>query len=278
MIIDRNMKTISVVVTIGNTFDNSISLPVRAKQPPSQALSRGSKTGYIHAEFSALTVAIVTNITYNSQPKLLREFIFSMVLTVKRYKALCKPAEADRQRSVLQDLSNCIIMGKPVRVHPDTFSHEKWEVTNHSRSLNFISAEKLLHRRIEHFVQQFEESKVVAFRFNSKSRQVDRCETQITSAGSDLARWVINITHYTSTATHISNFRFRMTGLVILEIKRCVNESKIRKESLGTYLHRQFEQVIIWVIRIIVDAFLDSENLNWEDGCFAMTEPCFRSK
>ena len=69
-----------------------------------------------------------------------------------------------------------------------------------------------------------------------------------------------------------------MTGLVILEIERCVNKSEVRKQTLCTDLHRQFEQVIIRVIGIIVDSLLDTENLNREDRCFAMTESCFCSK
>ena len=69
-----------------------------------------------------------------------------------------------------------------------------------------------------------------------------------------------------------------MTGFVILEIEWSVNESKIWEQSLGTYLHCQLKQVIVWIVRIIVDTLFDTENLNREDWCFAMTESCFRSK
>ena len=179
---------------------------------------------------------------------------------------------------MLQDISNRVIGRKPVRVHPDTFSHKEWEVTNNSRSLNFVSVEKLLHRRVKHFIQQFEESKVVTFGLNAKSGQVDGGKTQIASTRSDLTRWVVNISHHTSSAAHICNLCLRMTGLIILEIEWSINESEVGKKPLSTYLHCQFKQVIVRVVRIIVDTFLDSENLNREDRSFAVSESCLCSK
>ena len=69
-----------------------------------------------------------------------------------------------------------------------------------------------------------------------------------------------------------------MTGLVILKIERGIDESKIWEQSLGTYLHCQLKQVIVFIFWVIVNPIFYSKYLNRKDWCFAMTESCFCSK
>ena len=83
---------------------------------------------------------------------------------------------------------------------------------------------------------------------------------------------VINIAHNPGTASHISNLGIIITRLIILEIKRCIQEAEIREQSLrrGSYCH--LEKVIVRVTWIIIYTLLDLKNLYGENWSFAISE------
>ena len=68
-----------------------------------------------------------------------------------------------------------------------------------------------------------------------------------------------------------------MTGLVILEIVRCVDKWEVREKSFCRNSHWKFVQIVVLILRIVVYALFYLENLNWENRCFTVAKTSFRS-
>ena len=83
---------------------------------------------------------------------------------------------------------------------------------------------------------------------------------------------IVGIGHDPGTASHIGTFGVGVAGLIILEVEGRVDEGKIRKEAFGADPAGQLEQVVVGLARVVVDPVLDLENMDGEDGRFAVAE------
>ena len=75
------------------------------------------------------------------------------------------------------------------------------------------------------------------------------------------------------TAAHVSDFRLGTAGLVKLQVKRRVNEGEIRKQAFGRHTAGQFEQIIVRVAFVEIDALLDLEDVDRENRRLAVAKP-----
>ena len=74
-------------------------------------------------------------------------------------------------------------------------------------------------------------------------------------------------------AAHIGALGVRIAGLIILQIKGSIQEGEIGEQPLGGGFHGQTEQVVVGVAGVIVDAFLDLEDLHREDAGLSFAQP-----
>ena len=97
------------------------------------------------------------------------------------------------------------------------------------------------------------------------ARQVDRRERQVAAAVGNLTGRIAHVGHNTRAAAHVADLGLRMTRLVILQVKRRIEEREIREHALRGNAACQLEQVVVRVALVVVDAFLDLENMNREN-------------
>ena len=137
--------------------------------------------------------------------------------------------------------------------------------------------QKLFFHERDFFIEQLIERFHIALRFNADARQVDGGEAQIASAAGDFLCVIKYIAHDARTAAHVCHLGVIIAGFIVLQVERGVQKAKIREQALGGATQRVAEQVIVRVALVVVDALLNFENLNRENGCFAVSEPRFRS-
>ena len=90
-----------------------------------------------------------------------------------------------------------------------------------------------------------------------------------------MPRRVVDIGDDTGAAAHVDHFGLRPAGLIELQVVRRVKEREVGEQPLGADAAGQLEQVVVRVGRIVVDAFLDLEDLNRKNRRFAVTETGF---
>ena len=137
--------------------------------------------------------------------------------------------------------------------------------------------QKLFFHERDFFIEQLIERFHIALRFNADARQVDGGEAQIASATGDFLCVIEYMAHDARTAPHVRHLGVIIAGFIVLQVERGVQKAEIREQTLGGAAQRVAEQVIVRVALVVVDALLDFENLNRENGCFAVAEPRFRS-
>ncbi|MPM10990.1 hypothetical protein SDC9_57328 [bioreactor metagenome] len=69
-----------------------------------------------------------------------------------------------------------------------------------------------------------------------------------------------------------------MAGLVILGVEGRVQEGEVGEQPLGGAADGELEQVVVGLAGVIIYPFLDSENLNGEDGRLAVPKASFGGK
>ena len=66
-----------------------------------------------------------------------------------------------------------------------------------------------------------------------------------------------------------------MAFFVIFQVIRCILEGEVGEQSLRAASASQFEQVVVGFAGVEVDTFFYTEDLDGEDGCFAVTQTSF---
>jgi hypothetical protein len=111
--------------------------------------------------------------------------------------------------------------------------------------------------------------------FNTKARQINGSKAKVAPAVDDFAGGIVHIADDAGTAAHIGDFGFRLSVFVILEIKRSINKREVGKEPLGADPAGQFEQVIVRIGGVIVNALFDFKYLDWKNRSFSLAQASF---
>ena len=82
----------------------------------------------------------------------------------------------------------------------------------------------------------------------------------------------VDVAHHAGAAAHGGHLGLGMAGLVVLEVEGRVQEDVVREQALGADLHAQLEQVVVGVALVVVDPLLDLEDVDGEDGRFAVAQ------
>ena len=108
--------------------------------------------------------------------------------------------------------------------------------------------------------------------FEAQTGQVDGSEAEVAAAAGGLAIFVVHVAEHAGAAAHVGYFGVVVARFVVLQVVGRVQKTEVGEESQGGNLHGQLEKIVVGVLRIIVDAFLDLEDLHGEDGGFAVAE------
>ena len=80
------------------------------------------------------------------------------------------------------------------------------------------------------------------------------------------------IAHDSGTAAHIGNLCVIVPFFIILQIKRCINKTEIREQTLCRYFDSQTEQIIVGVTRIIIDSLFYFKDLYRENSSLSIAK------
>ena len=125
-----------------------------------------------------------------------------------------------------------------------------------------------LHAPVEYRIELID----IAFGFERDPRQVDRGKAEVASAAGNLTARIIDVRDNSRAAAHVGDLGVEIAGLVIREVKGRVDEGEVREEALGGGLHRELEEVVVGILFVVADAFLDLEDLHREDRGLAVAE------
>ena len=148
---------------------------------------------------------------------------FTVVSADESLQTFCKSDESNGKRTMLEYLTYGIIRAQLVGVYPNALSHKK-EVADPLLALYVETVLELVNGKVHHVLQLFKEESYVMVGLDSKSRQVDRCKAEISSACYYLPGGIIVVAYYSCTASHVSYLGIRVAFLVILKIIRSVDK------------------------------------------------------
>ena len=132
--------------------------------------------------------------------------------------------------------------------------------------------QQLAEHQVDLIVQQLEEAVQIALGLDAQAGQVDGREAEVAAAAGHLAVGVVHVAQHAGAATHVGHFAVVVTGLVVLQVERRIQEAEIGEQTHGRGLDGHLEQVVVGVAFVVVDAFLDLEDLHREDGGLAAAQ------
>ena len=225
--VHRHMEAVGVVVADGHARDNAVAGAVDANEAAGKAFGRRGDERVVHATLLRHAVAVGTHVADDLQTQALGLGRLAVMLTGQRHQALGQTDEARGQRAVLQHLALLVGGREFLGIDPNALAHEERRVVHVLASLNLEALIQLTGHQLQLGVEQVEEQVDVALGANGQTRQVDGREGQVAAAGRHLAIGIVHVAHDAGAAAHIGNLGFRMTLLVVLEVKRCIQEGKV---------------------------------------------------
>ena len=272
VVVDRNVEGVGVVVAVGDARDDTEALAVNLDKSAGQPFCRGGNQRKVELHLFAGSIHPRPHMTDDLQSQVLRIFALSVVLTNQSDQRFCQPDEADGQRTVAQHLPDLVLRSKGFAVQPDTLSHQEGEVDDLFLPLDAEAVEQLLDDQINLLVEQLKEEVQILIGKQSQTRQVDGSVGQVAATGGDFAGGVIDVGSDAGAAAHIGDLGFRVTAAVVLQVIGCIQKGKVGEQPFGGNLTRQTEQVVVRVFGTVVDPFLYLEDVDGEDGRFAVPQ------
>ena len=271
LVVHRHMERVGVVVAVGHARNDAELFLVHTHEATGKTFGRCCKQAEVQTQALGFLVAEFTHVADNLEAQFLGGLGFAVVLAGKGHQGFGKADETDGKGAVLDDLAHGVFPAQLVGIDPHALSHEEGEVLDLAAALDGETFHELVAHQLQHAVQ-FLEEQVHGLHLDGDAGQVDRSETQIATAEADFAGRVVVVADHAGTATHVRDFRFRVTRLVILQVVRGILEAEVGEQALRAHLAGQLEQVVVGVARIQADAFLDAENLDGENGRLAAAQ------
>ena len=145
-------------------------------------------------------------------------------------------------------------------------------------ALDGEAGKQLIDDQVDLAVQGLEEQIGVAVRKDSEPGQVDGREGKVAAAvGNGFGR-IVHVADDSGAAAHVSDLGLGMSFLIESLVEGRILEGEVREETLGADAAGQFEKIVVRLAFVVVDTFLDAEDLDGEDGRFAVSQTGFRSE
>ena len=200
-----------------------------------------------------------------------------MMLAGEGSQALSQADKAHGQSTMLQHLCHAVIRADVVRINPHALSHEERIIAPLLAALYLEAVQQLAEYQLNQLIQLLIELLDVMACLDSQARQVDAGKAQVAPATGNSFLRVVHVAHNPGTAAHICHLGVIIPRLVILQVKRCIQKAEIREQPLGGGLHGLLEQIVVRIPRIVVDTFLDLENLHRENRRLTIAKPSLGS-
>ena len=195
-----------------------------------------------------------------------------MMGAAQGFQALRQSDEADGQGAVLEYLAHAVVPVQLFGIQPHALAHEEGEVVDLFVGDDFKALQKLLMHQVQHALQLLKEPLHVALCLDGDAGKVDGGEGEVAAAGADLPGGIVDVADHAGAAAHVGDFGFGVALLIILLVEGRVHEAEIGEEALGAGADGQTIQVVVGIAGIEADALLDAEDLDGEDGRFAVAK------
>ena len=144
-----------------------------------------------------------------------------MVLAGKSLETFRQSYEAHRKSTVLYHFFYSIVRTQFVGVQPYALSHQELYLL---LRLYLEPVVQLITGDIYHVVQPLKEHIQISLCLYGKSRQIYRCETEVSSSCNDFSRRVVSVSYHSRPASHVGTFGIRIALHIILLVKRSVQK------------------------------------------------------
>ena len=275
VVIHRHVEGVGVVFPVGHAGDNPVFCLVHPDKAAGEALRRGGDQGEVQAVLLARFVHALAHVAHDLQAEVLGLAAFAVVRTDQSLEAFCQADEAQGQGAVLEHLPHFVVRAELVRVNPDPLPHQEGVVAHLFLALDFKAFEQLADDEVDLAVEILKEPFDAPVAADRDPGEVDRGEGEVAAAEHHLAVRVIGIGHYAGTAAHIRHLGVRLPLTVVFEVEGGVNKGEVGEQPLGADPAGQLEQVVVRLPFVVVDAVLDLEDVDGEDGGFAVAQPRF---
>ena len=201
------------------------------------------------------------------------------------YQTFCQSDETDAQSSLINNTLNGIIGVEFIGAYPQT-AHQQWELLDKSCFLELEAFIQLLRCHFQHLIEFGKELSDTCFfifyihAFNSQTHNIDSGERKITTTNGGL--WTETVFEHTCTTSHSSHLVDIALGVVgtplTVLIIRGIKIQEIGEETTSRYLTGQLIEVVIRILRQIINASLLLPYLNGENGCLSVTHSLIGGK
>ena len=222
--------------------------------------------------FGGFVVHALAHVADDLKAQLLALLAFAVVEAGEGFQGLGQADEADAEGAVFQDFGHAVVGAQLLGVDPDALAHEEGVVPDLLGALNLEPVEQLADDQVDALVQNLVELLDIALGLQADAGQVDGGEAQVAPAAGDFLGPVVDVAHDPGPAAHVGHLGVVVAGLVVLEVKGRVQEGEVGKQPLGGGGNGLLEQVVVGLTGVVVDAFLDLEDLNGEDGGLAVAQ------
>ena len=277
LVVYRHVVGVGIVVAVCNAWDDAKLLAVLLGKLAAQALGWGSQHGVVVVIFLAEFVGTVAHVGHNLQTQLLSFLALAVVLADERLEALCQSDESDAQCTVVDDALDGVRRLQLVSAHPEIL-HQQWELLCHGSLLELESLVQLLGCDIQQVVELGKEHVdalllvLDAHAFDGELHDVDGREAQVASCDAGLlAPAVFEYAGAASHGCYLPLVALRVVSSPLLVLVECgIQVQEVREETACCHLACKLVEVVVSVLRQIVDASLLLPNLDREDGCLAV--------
>ena len=276
-IVDRDVEGIGVVISVGDALKLAIVLLVDADEAAGETFRRRCDDGEVEVVFLSGLLGLLVEFADDLETERLGGFAFAVVLADQGDETFGKTDEAKCQRTVADDGIDFIVPPQLVGIDPDTLSHKERHVLDFAMSLDLESVHELADDQVGGVIKLFEEEIEIAVGLDAESGEVDGSEGEVSPATGDLILRIPRVGHDAGAAPHIGDFGVIVAGFVEYLVERCVKEGEVGEEALSGADDGFAEEVVVGIAGVVVDAFLDLEDLDWEDRRFAIAQTGFRS-
>ena len=279
-VIDRDVEGVGVVFAVVDVLDFAEFFAVFLREATSEAFGRGGKEGEVQGVLLAVFVAAFAHVGDDVEAEFAGVDIFAVVLAGHSDEGFGEADEADGESAMLNDVAESIVRFEFFRAEPVALTHEEWEVADVLVGLEFETFEKFAGDEVHLFVEFFVEALPVGFLadaggdavFDADADEVDSGEAEVATAGYDAVGFRENRGEDAGAAAHGRDFGAIVAWFVVFEVVGGVDEAEVREEALRRDFHGLLEDVVVRVSWVVVDAFFDFQDGDWEDWGFAVAE------
>lgn len=271
------MVGVGVILAVGDTGQDAKLLAVTLGELATQTLGRRSEDGVVVVILLRELVGTVAHVGHDPQSQLLCLLALAMMMTGEGHKTFGQSDKADTKRALVDNPLNGVLRLELLCSDPEIL-HEHGELLGQGSGLELEAVVELMGRHIEHFVELLKELVhalllvLNTHTLDGELHDIDSGETEVATAYARLRSE--SVLEDTGAASHRGDLPTRTVGIVstpvLILVEGGIEVEEIGEEAARRHLASELVEVIIRILRQIVDASLLLPNLDGEDGRLAI--------